>query len=513
MSLPPWDQQTFSFGWEPYVHTIQQCSRLNIAFSNDLGSAPRANPPPAPPYTVIVYRGGSSPLTLAVGNMGQQGSYPWVVNLAMGPMYMLAMKDSAGYTGGIAEVGDDYRQRMLAISRPDDTLVFGLYKNWKCGQVNIVVNNGTSPFQVEIIPEVRQQKTLHFATNEFGFVLDLPAGLYFFVAITDADGNSGVDGLLTVGSSSDNSCLNAAATVSVGMATSVYSGSGILLPSSTLAISSSSATDQPTTTSVSGDGAQQSSTSTGGNSSNVPIIAGVVAGVVTLAAVTLLICWLLRRRRTQRAMVEPVDDRPKPDMGHIQPYGYVVPHSNTQYPREGVPEIHSGDLRTGMSGYPGGRLSSFDEPRRQSHEAFSHQFQQDITVHAPQPQSYPSGQSILLNSPPSSDQQSPASNRFSQSTGMSAPPNGKGGRVSSEASSSRDRKERVGSPLPPGAMAPAARNTTTPIGSSSIIEPPSSPGSERWFSGPGSPMTRSETVPPPYREQPSRSHFHGSIAE
>lgn len=78
------------------------------------------------------------------------------------------------------------------------------------------------------------------------------------VAVTDADGNSGVDGLLTVGSSSDNSCLNVAATVSVGMATSVYSGSGVLLPSSTLAIASSSTADPSTTAGVSGDGTEQS---------------------------------------------------------------------------------------------------------------------------------------------------------------------------------------------------------------------------------------------------------------
>ncbi|KAG8745624.1 hypothetical protein FRC10_007515, partial [Ceratobasidium sp. 414] len=70
MSLPPWDQQTFSFGWSPYVHTIQQCSKLNIQFSNDLGlPSLHANPPPAPPYTVIVYQGGFAPLNLAVGNM------------------------------------------------------------------------------------------------------------------------------------------------------------------------------------------------------------------------------------------------------------------------------------------------------------------------------------------------------------------------------------------------------------------------------------------------------------
>lgn len=121
---------------------------------------------------------------------------------------------------------------------PDGTVLFELYKGWKvgafnknskilhdaslstqCGQENIVVNNGTSPFQVEIIPEnvsfllafwrevkqviitiiswQHQQKTLYFATNEFvrhaniqrclslirymqGFILDLPAGSNYF---------------------------------------------------------------------------------------------------------------------------------------------------------------------------------------------------------------------------------------------------------------------------------------------------------------------------------------------
>ncbi|CAE6410251.1 unnamed protein product, partial [Rhizoctonia solani] len=272
-NLPPWDQQTFSFGWTPYVHTMQQCSNLKILFDTDLGSpALHANPPPAPPYTVIVYTSGYQPLTLAVGNIGKKGTYSWIVNLPLGPMYMLAMKDSAGYTGGSA---------------------LTLITDSQCGNVDYVVNNGTSPFQVEIIPEVRQQKTLHFETNRFGFVLDLPAGLSFFVAITDANGNSAVDGILIVGTSNDNTCLNAAATVSVGVATSIYTGSGSVLPMTT-----------STTSGYSSTTSQQSSTTDRPHISNgskatsakVPIIVSVVAGVTVIFVLSILYCIYRRQR-------------------------------------------------------------------------------------------------------------------------------------------------------------------------------------------------------------------------
>lgn len=354
------------------------------------------------------------------------------------------------------------------------TLSFTRTGNAQCGQANIIVNNGTSPFQLEVIPENHQQKTIHFVTNMISFVLDLPEGSNYFIAITDSDGNSGVEGLFTVGASSDSSCLKAAATVSVGKATAVYSGSGVLMPST-----SSSTTSQPTVSAISDNRAAQSS-------SNVPIIAGVVGGVVLLAAITLLVCWCLRRRRRQRAIPQPEHQGINPQMVNIPPYGYAVPHPNTQYPQSNVAQGYAGGYSVGAP--------------------HAHQ---DVTMHAPRPQSYPSGQSILLTIPPSSTQQSPSSNLFSHSTGMSPPLSGKGGYVPYEAPPSSDMSERAASSLPPGAMSPTPRDSASPLGDSSVIEPLNSPGSDGWVSGSRSPIPRSdtETVPPPYREQPSRAHF------
>ncbi|QRW02152.1 hypothetical protein RhiLY_01149 [Ceratobasidium sp. AG-Ba] len=465
MSLQPWDQQTFSFGWTPYEHTIKQCTKLNIQFSNDLGlPSLHANPPPAPPYTVIVYQGGYAPLSMAVGNMDQTGSYGWMVNLPLGPSYMLAMKDSAGYTGGVSLQWTMTAGTGCSLSpspMPASTLSFTRTGNSQCGNVNFVLNNGTSPYQVEIIPEVRQQKTLHFATNEFGFVLDLPTGLNFFIAVTDADGNSAVDGPLSVGSSSDNSCLNAAATMTVGMFTSVFSGSGVVMPSS-LAISSASVTNSATATTGTGIG-QQSNSSKSDRSLNTSIIGGAVGGAVALAALALFLCWFLRRRRPKRRPSseshQQPEDGPKPEMDYTNPN--VTPYNVSyggHYPSMEVPQIQEHDGRASVRPFMIPASGSMHQPN-----SYPYTTQQDgITVHAPQarPLSNQTIQSVTYYGTQSSDQQSPASNRFSQTTGTTAPLVSNDNRSSTDNPTGLfwvpDKKERVTSPaLPPGAMPPS----------------------------------------------------------
>ncbi|CAE6528004.1 unnamed protein product [Rhizoctonia solani] len=470
-NLPPWDQQTFSFGWTPYVHTMQQCSNLKILFDTDLGSpALHANPPPAPPYTVIVYTSGYQPLTLAVGNIGKKGTYSWIVNLPLGPMYMLAMKDSAGYTGGSA---------------------LTLITDSQCGNVDYVVNNGTSPFQVEIIPEVRQQKTLHFETNRFGFVLDLPAGLSFFVAITDANGNSAVDGILIVGTSNDNTCLNAAATVSVGVATSIYTGSGSVLPMTT-----------STTSGYSSTTSQQSSTTDRPHISNgskatsakVPIIVSVVAGVTVIFVLSILYCIYRRQRR--RATSRPV--------GKIQQYQYDTspndPHAyrdtlSYQYPSTAVPEIQTPE--------PHLYAAKYHIPRHLFEDAYINQTNLSNATSVSRPQSFKPRQTILSGHNSSPDQ-SPYTTRFSQNTGLASTSlGGVVARQSLDAATTEmrheDKKQRVSSPgLPPGAMPPASPG---PHEQSWDLKAPGTPGSSNVHSVPRrSPPPRSgaSTALPPY---------------
>ncbi|CAE6527628.1 unnamed protein product [Rhizoctonia solani] len=494
-NLPPWDQETFSFGWNPYVNTMQQCSTVKILFDTDLGSPKfHANPPPAPPYTVIVYTGGYQPLTLAVGNIGQNGTYSWVVNLPLGPMYMLAMKDSAGYTGGVS-----LRWSMTAGTgctlnpSPLSPAALSITRNGnsQCGNVNYVVSNGTSPFQVEIIPEVRQQKTLHFETNQFGFVLDLPAGLSFFVAITDANGNAAVDGILTVGTSNDNTCLNAAATVSVGMATSMYTGSGIILPAT-----ASSIIGLPSTTNQD-PSATGSHINSGSNTKSVkaPIIASVVGGVALVLCVLLILYCIYRRQRRRRANSRP--------MGEIQQYQYGAPSNNLQahqgvaqpqYPSAVVPEIQTSE--------PHLYGATYSVPRRSAEGAYMSETNfSNITTHGPRPQSYQTGQTILLGDSSSSGQ-SPYATRFSQSTEAASP--SLGGTVARQSPDNAtsgvpygDRKQRVASPgLPPGAMP-----SSPGLYEQWIPRTPGSPGSSNLQSFPGlPPRSHTNTALPPYEK-------------
>ncbi|KAG8704739.1 hypothetical protein FRC08_002069 [Ceratobasidium sp. 394] len=380
MSLPPWDQETFSFGWEPWTAcSIPQCSTLDIKFSSDLVTIP--NPPAAPPYTVHVYQGGYAPLALPVGNTGQKGTYPWTVNLQLNSTFMVTMSDSAGYTGGTSHrctiiPGNSSCLPGAATLQPM-SLNFTRSGGSQCGNVNIVVNNGVSPFQVEIIPEYRQQKTLHFATNSFGFVLDLPASLPYFIVVTDAASNSAVEGILAVGSSSDNSCLNAAPTMTVGMFTSIFSGSGVVMPSTTL-------TGASTATSVTVSGGQSgssnsSTTSIGG------IIGGAVAGVIAIIAILLLLWWLLCRRQRKRREATATNEQASqggsmPDMGYVSPWYSSYAH---QHGYGGAPETQGSNTRYigGTFAPPGAAATGrFYDPYAGS----SLVNYNEVTTHAPQ---------------------------------------------------------------------------------------------------------------------------------
>ncbi|CAE6477158.1 unnamed protein product [Rhizoctonia solani] len=163
------------------------------------------------------------------------------------------MKDSAGYNGGSSLLWTMSAGSGGCALDPSpitpSTLSFTRTGSAQCGEINYVMNNGTSPYQIEIIPEIHQRRTLYFATNKFGFIMDLPTGLNVYIAITDAAGNSGVDELMTIGTSNDNSCLKAAGTVSVGRVSTMYTGSGVSMPTAAIT-STSSKTDQGTISST-----------------------------------------------------------------------------------------------------------------------------------------------------------------------------------------------------------------------------------------------------------------------
>ncbi|KAG9080332.1 hypothetical protein FRC06_006770 [Ceratobasidium sp. 370] len=471
MSLPPWDQQVFSFGWDADKPAIPQCSTLNINFSNDLITIP--NPPAAPPYTVNIYRGGFAPLTLEVGNTGesristrvagpaetspkqaQKGTYPWIVDLPVNATFILTMDDSAGYTGGISPrctivPGNSNCLRAAEPMKPM-SLNFTRTGNSQCGNVNIAVYNGVSPFQVEIIPAFRQPKTLHFATNEFGFVLDLPSASAYAIAISDAEGNSAVDGILTVGSSSDNSCLNVATTVTVGMFTSVFTGSGVVMPSSTLAnpspgtvTSTSATTNMEATQQVSSHSSKTSAFPLGA------IIGVAVGGAALIAVFMLLVCCIFRhhRRRSRETpgTNQPQGEGPKPEMSHMNSgYTSYVPH----YAYSGAPEIQDSNTSYVSEPYaPSGAIAT-----GQSHDFHANlpPFQyNEVTTHSPQAR--PPVQFGSYYSVSSTDPQALAPHRLSQDTGATTPIVGSQKSTETNSASSprsADRKERMISPSP-----------------------------------------------------------------
>ncbi|KAG8678560.1 hypothetical protein FRC09_019743 [Ceratobasidium sp. 395] len=311
------------------------------------------------------------------------------------------------------------------------SLSFTRTGNSQCGNVNIVVNNGTSPFQVEIIPE-------------YGFVLDLPASIPYFLVVTDADGSSAVEGLLAAGGASDNSCLNAATTMTVGMFSSMFSGSGVVMPSSTLT-SASGTSDAGTSTSVTmtAEATQQGFGHTSATSKlSIGEIVGVtVTGIVAFTALLAFVWWLLRRRKT--GMSSP-DEGVKPPEMNLTSSGYNLAYTS-QSTYNGPPQIQE---RTGFTGEPytppGAIMTAQSYDFNVGMPPVQHG---GITTHAPQARHLV--QSASHYNVSSLDQQPLASGNPPQTTATSTPVAGI--RNSFESAPSPpwgvDRKQQVVSPV------------------------------------------------------------------
>ncbi|KAG8708310.1 hypothetical protein FRC09_001320 [Ceratobasidium sp. 395] len=229
-TLPPWDLLGFTFGTEPEVlSAVGQCSNVTVDYYNTADNGKIANPPPTAPHNIVVYAAGSQVLNVPLNNSATSGQFKWRMNLPTGQSYGVSMKDSKGYSGGIITpmlkvVPGPASCNAVNPLKPSslDVTVSG---NSQCGQTVVDVKNGTAPYTIEFVPaDNRQQKTIHFASSPFNVVLDMSTGVEYFLAVYDSAGHSSVQGAYTIASSSDNSCLGAATTVSAGMFSTLYPG-------------------------------------------------------------------------------------------------------------------------------------------------------------------------------------------------------------------------------------------------------------------------------------------------
>ncbi|KAG9128220.1 hypothetical protein FRC07_002838 [Ceratobasidium sp. 392] len=126
-------------------------------------------------------------------------------------------------------------------------------------------------------------------------VLDIGTGVNYFLAVYDSAGHSSVQGMYTIASSSDNSCLGAATTVSSGMISTLYPGG----------------------TSAAG----ASATASSGAGSPRKLASGAVIGIavaipVAVIILALLLLWLCYRRKRRQRLLRAGE---KPDIDQFDP--------------------------------------------------------------------------------------------------------------------------------------------------------------------------------------------------
>ncbi|KAH7320427.1 hypothetical protein B0J17DRAFT_773080 [Rhizoctonia solani] len=168
-NFPPWDLLSFTFGSDPNITTtISQCSTVTLGYQGVVGGRV-VNPSPTPPYSLVFYSDEFEPWSISMNNSGIISGY------------------------------QRRRQQLTVPRNPYDC------EQW------------VSPYTLEFISfDHRTPKTMRFALSPFRLTLDISPGIEYWLVIYDSRGGSGVKGPYQAESSSDDSCLGAAATMTAG---------------------------------------------------------------------------------------------------------------------------------------------------------------------------------------------------------------------------------------------------------------------------------------------------------
>ncbi|CAE7146263.1 unnamed protein product [Rhizoctonia solani] len=281
-NLPPWDLLSFTFGWGSNITTtISQCDSVTLDYVGTVNGR-MVNPPPTPPYAIVLYSGEFEPLTISVNNSAATGNTQWLVNLPVGPTFAVAMKDSRGYSGGVlnpavkmvpgagCDLTSPLKASSLNISVNDIST--------QCQDIYVAVNNGTPPYTLEVISLGGQTpKTTHFALSPLRFTLDLNTTTEYWC----------VKGSYKVGFSSDKSCLGAATTVTAGKFTTMYPG-GTALPT------------------LGNPGGPEAGSSAGLKSVNIAVFMAVLVPFLSVAC-ALVLLWLCFRHSSPDYLLDALD--------------------------------------------------------------------------------------------------------------------------------------------------------------------------------------------------------------
>ncbi|QRW20244.1 Transmembrane alpha-helix domain [Rhizoctonia solani] len=318
-NLPPWDPSNFYFD---LPGSIPRCSNATW----DYESIESSNPQPKAPYHAVFYAGGYEPYRIQFNNTNLTGKLGWIANLPVDIAFGVSMFDVENYTSGMLERTVSMTPRAgcnLANPLKPSTLdVEVTGESGQCQMSWVNIKNGTPPYQLEIAPIGRHQKTIHFMTSPLGFVLDMSTGLDYWLAVYDSAGHSAVMGSYKVSVTSETACLEAASTVTAGRFSTMYPGGTTTFATSTAATATST-----------------SSLSNTGQLKRPAIIAIAVAVPVAVIFVVALLIWFCYERHRRRNDSE--------EKAEIEP-SYAYP--DAQYAnRAGTPV--TGSLRDASSGY------------------------------------------------------------------------------------------------------------------------------------------------------------------
>ncbi|CEL62516.1 hypothetical protein RSOLAG1IB_04872 [Rhizoctonia solani AG-1 IB] len=311
--LPPWDPSNFYFD---LPGSIPQCSNATW----DYMSINTANPLPKPPYYGVFYTGGYEPYKIQFRNRDLTGSLNWTANLPLDLTFGASMFDSEHYTSGMLERTIKMTaQPGCNVTNPLTPSTLDVEVTGNSGQCQmswVNIKNGTPPYKLEIAPLGRHQKTIHFMTSPLGFVLDMGAGLDYWLAVYDSAGRAAVMGSYSVSVTSDTACLEAASTITAGKFSTMYPGGTTTFTTSATAAATSAPSHELAK----------------------PTIIGIAVGVsivaIAIAALLMWFCYKRYRRRNgleEKSNIEPVYVYPGVQYTPVPMTGTSLTFAESQY--------------------------------------------------------------------------------------------------------------------------------------------------------------------------------------
>lgn len=227
---------------QPPIPITAQCETINLMWTRDANDT---GPLPVAPYFFQVYTSTSNTPYIVYAGLGP--FFEWAVPFAPNTLYQICMFDSNGVSGGCQTTYTVVSNTTVIsnttvtptcqnVTAPSElsvsgTVPLGALSQYsyidQCTPLSVTPETGTPPFTLTVAPSFHPPYNLTSNTMDpISWLVSLPVGYHFFLALSSSDGLLWANGPMQVGGLGPTSCL-APGTISKKDMVSIIVGTSI----------------------------------------------------------------------------------------------------------------------------------------------------------------------------------------------------------------------------------------------------------------------------------------------